>query len=188
MHIPKFHIIDQRKEVFASCRRYTPLVELSEKTELILHRFGPRIVDDYDKRLIAHPQTAVDVAHLFSRHGGLPRPNLSAVTGGRMAYGAVLNPRTGALYLALPWTAIGAHAAGHNRSSIGLAMLHDGRYDKLTPFGMHCLLESIKHIRAEFWWLTGRNLALKSHDEVRDEPKSCPGGMLDMDALRAVVG
>ena len=185
-----FHVIDQRWEVAASdlvsCKKVSPKVPLGVKRYLVVHRLGPEIVDEHDARLIARPITGLDVARLFAHHDGLPRPNLSKYSGGRMAYGAVLSPLTGALYQCLPFNAKMASNAPHNTDSFSLAVLHDMSKSALTAFGLHCLIESIKYLMREYQ-LLGVHMELVGHDDVGRKLKGCPGEHLDMNALRSAL-
>lgn len=79
---------------------------------------------------------------------------------------------------------VGAHAYGHNRTSIGICMTGD--FDSETPTNEQW---------TSFLWLSGYMMKLYNlkpqhvlgHRELEGVQKSCPGKLLDMDEVRSQV-
>src|SRR5690554_3866646 len=78
----------------------------------------------------------------------------------------------GAIYEGRGWMSVGAHAAPHNTSSIGVCVI--GTYSNNTP--STAALDSLQWLYAEANSLAGKTLAVSTHRDVN--PTECPGDAL----------
>ena len=137
---------------------------------VVVHHTGSRILRDFDSPLL------VKLRHRFLK--GWDNVGYHYLIGnGRLT-------EDGKIYDGRPIEMPGAHAFGHNKNSIGIAMIGNFDHSKPTDKQMATLSQLLVKLCGDYG--LGAD-AIRGHRELEYAKTACPGKYVDMDSVRTAV-
>ena len=166
----------QRWQPWAAGFESLPLRGRQEVCHLVVHRIELSQEDP------SYGDTPAELVRFFREH-----PTGVRATGGHVPYPIVIDS-DGRVTQLLPLGRSSPHAARHNPTSIGVALLGDFRREPPTPSQRRALIDVCRILLAD---LGGDIAAIVAHDALsgasHDPDKECPGRHLDLQALQQEV-